>query len=157
MLVLKDLVGLHLDPNKSTSYHLVSQWIFAMRHHGLSFISFGWAWVLGERWRTGGKSSGKNVPRNPLHSLQENLLNIWLVLTVFIGLILGTKKSKDRRTSGLGNSYWGSADSAFGTCWGVAPPESLSCAHCCPPVFGGQRGLVRGNKKWEIVKEFRFR
>ena len=35
----------------------------------------------------GGKSSGKNMSRNPLH-----------VLIVFIGLILGTKKSKDRRT-----------------------------------------------------------
>ena len=35
----------------------------------------------------------------------------------FIGLILGTEKRKDRRTpTGLGNSYWGSADSAFGTC-----------------------------------------
>ena len=34
------------------------------------------------------------------------------MLTVFIGLILGTKKIKDRRTpTGLGNSYWGSADS----------------------------------------------
>ena len=36
------------------------------------------------------------------------------MLTVFIGLILGTK---DRRTpASLGNSYWGTADSgAFGT------------------------------------------
>jgi len=35
----------------------------------------------------------------------------------FIGLILGTKKRKDRRTlTGLCNSYWGSADSASGTC-----------------------------------------
>jgi len=35
----------------------------------------------------------------------------------FIGLIFGTEKRKDRRTpTSLGNSYWGSADSAFGTC-----------------------------------------
>ena len=71
--------GFSLDPNKSTSY-LVSQWIFAMKHQSLSFISFGWAWVLGESWRTGGKSSGKNMPRNPFHSPPENLLNIWPVL-----------------------------------------------------------------------------
>ena len=52
------------------------------------------------------KSSGKNMPRNPLHNLLENLLNIGPVFTVFIGLILGTKKIKDRRTpTHLGNSY----------------------------------------------------
>ena len=56
------------------------------------------------------------MPRNPLHSLPENLLNTLPMLTIFIGLILGTKKIKDRRNpTGLGNSYWGSADSAFGT------------------------------------------
>ena len=38
----------------------------------------------------GGKSSGKNVLGNPLHNLLENLLNTRPVLTVFIGLILGT-------------------------------------------------------------------
>ena len=38
------------------------------------------------------KKQWENVPRNPLHSLPENLLNIWPVLTVFIGLILGTEK-----------------------------------------------------------------
>ena len=61
------------------------------------------------------------------------------MLTVFIGLILGTKKIKDRRTpTDLGNSYWGSADSgAFGTYRGVASPESLNCAHCCTPVHRG--------------------
>ena len=54
----------------------------------------------------GGKSSGKNVLRNPLHNLLENLLNTRPVLTVFIGLILGTKKIKDRRTpTPLDNSY----------------------------------------------------
>ena len=44
------------------------------------------------------------MPRNPLHSLPENLLNTWPVLRVFIGLVLGTK-IKDRRTpTNLGNS-----------------------------------------------------
>ena len=59
---------------------------------------FGWARVPGQSWRTGGKSSEKNVPRDPLHSLLENLLNTWPVLTVFIGLILGTEKIKDKKT-----------------------------------------------------------
>ena len=59
-----------------------------------------------EELRTRGKNSGKNVLRNPLHNLLENLLNTRPVLTVFIGLILGTKKIKDRRTpTHLGNSY----------------------------------------------------
>ena len=41
----------------------------------------------------GGKSSGKNMLRNPLHNpLLENLLNTQPVLTVFIGLILGTRR-----------------------------------------------------------------
>ena len=54
------------------------------------FVSSG---IDGERsWRMGGKSSGKNVTRNPLHNLLENLLNTWPVLTVFIGLILGTRR-----------------------------------------------------------------
>ena len=57
--------GFSLDPNKSTSYRFVSQWIFAMRHQGLSFISFGRAWVPGESWRTGGKSSGKTCQGIP--------------------------------------------------------------------------------------------
>ena len=35
------------------------------------------------------------MPRNPLHNLPENVLNTWPVLTVFIGLILGTKKIRD--------------------------------------------------------------
>ena len=52
------------------------------------------------------KKQWGNVPRNPLHNLPENLLNTWLVLTVFIGLIFGTEKIKDRRTSThLSNSY----------------------------------------------------
>ena len=62
--------------------------------------------IGGEKnWKTGGKSSGKNVLRNPLYNLPENLLNTWPGLTVFIGLILGTK-IKDRRTpTSLGNSF----------------------------------------------------
>ena len=55
------------------------------RHHGFWLGSSPGR----ESWRTGGKSSEKNVPRNPLHKLLENLLNAWPVLTVFIGLILG--------------------------------------------------------------------
>ena len=132
--------GFSLDPNKSTSYRFVSQWIFAVRHQSLSFISVGRAWVPGESWRTGGKSSGKNVPRNPLHSLLENLLNIWLVLTVSLAWSLAQRKEKNRRTpTGLGSSSWGSADSAFGTCWGVASPESLSCAPAARLFAGGSR------------------
>ena len=111
-----ECASLRILTNPPLTYCCVSNWIFAMRHQSLSFImswsrascmSFGWAQVPGERsWRTGGKSNGKNVPRNPLHNLPENLLNTWSMLTVFIGLILGTKKIKDRRTpTSLGNSY----------------------------------------------------
>ena len=63
-------------------YRFDSQWIFVMWPQSLNFISFGRAWVPGESRSTGGKSSGKNLPRNPLHSPPENLLNIWPVLTV---------------------------------------------------------------------------
>ena len=67
------------------------------------------------------------MPRNPLHSLLENLLNSLPALTVFIGLILGTEKSKDRRIpTSLGNSLLGPEDRAFGTYQRVASPESLS-------------------------------
>ena len=48
-----------------------------------------------EGWE--GKSSGKNMLRNPLHNLPENLLNTWPLLTVFIDLILGTNKIKCSR------------------------------------------------------------
>ena len=63
------------------------------------------------------KSVGKNVLRNLLHKLPENLLNTRPVLTVFIDLSLGTRKLKDRIIPTLlGKSYWGPADSgAFGT------------------------------------------
>ena len=47
------------------------------------------------------------------------------------------KKIKDRRTpTSLGNSFWGSAESAFGTYRGAASPESLNGAHCHSPVHG---------------------
>ena len=110
------------------------------RHHGFCLGS-----ILGERsWRTGGKSSGKNVPRNPLHNLPETLLNTWPMLTVFIGLILGTKKIKDRRTpTSLVISYWGPADSgAFGTHWGVGParvPQSHPLPLTCSWGFQGNK------------------
>ena len=82
--------GFSLDPNKFTSYRFVSP----MRHQSLSFISFGRAWVLGESWRTGGKSSGKNVPRYPLHSPPENLRNIWPMLTVPLVWSLAQRREK---------------------------------------------------------------
>ena len=61
------------------------------------------------------------------------------MLTVFIGLILGTKEVKDRRTPiHLGNSYKRAEDSgAFGTHWGVASPESLNCTHCYSSICRG--------------------
>ena len=52
------------------------------------------------------KAVGENIPRDPLHTLLENLLNTSPVLTIFIGLIHGTNKIKDRRTpTRLGNSH----------------------------------------------------
>ena len=69
------------------------------------------------------------------------------MLTVFIGLILGTKKSKDRRTpTGLGNSYWGSAGSAFGT---YLPLQSPSVAPTATRLFAmGREG--GGSRKQEM-------
>ena len=103
------------------------------------FVSSG---IDGERsWRMEGKSSGKNVPMNPLHNLLENLLNTWPVLTVFIDLILGTEKIKDTRTpTGLGNSY-------------QVAPARVPQLHLLP--LACSQG-VQGNKKWETVKELRF-
>ena len=87
----------------------------------------------------GGKGSGKNMPRNLFHNLPEKLLNASPVPTVFIGLILGTKEVKGRRTlTCLGNSYKGTENSrAFETHWGVAPARVLNCTHCCWPVHRG--------------------
>ena len=136
---------------------------FAMRHQEPDFpwvlkpgiVGFSQAQVPGERsWRKRGKSNGKNVLRNPLHNQPENLLYTWPVLTVFIDLILGTKKIKDRRTpTGLGNSYWGPADSgAFGTHWRLAPAR-VPQLHPLPLI--SSQGIWE-NKKTEIVKELRF-
>ena len=159
-------VRFSLNLNKCTSY--LSLCLSLIFWNETCFIR-SWsqaAWVLAglksqerraEGWM-GGKSSGKNVLRNPLHNLPENLLTTWPVLTVFIGLILGIKKIKDRWTPALlGNSYWVPADSgAFGTHWGVAParvpqlhPLPLACSQA-----GGGRGS--SSKKQEIVKELRF-
>ena len=102
-------------------------------------------WSGRKSWRKKGESSGKDVPRNPLHSLLENLLDIWLVLTVFLGLILGTERSRDRRSpTGLDNRYWGPADGASGTYWRVASPESLWLLPACSLA-------VQGNEKREIA------
>ena len=109
-------VCLSLNPNKSTSYLLLCLSLNFCNKTSKAWASlglksgtegFGHAQVLGERrWRMGGKSSGKKMPRNPLPNLPENVLNTWPVLTVFIGLIVGTKKIKDRRTpTFLVNSY----------------------------------------------------
>ena len=135
--------------NPSPTYRFVSHWMFAVRPQSLSRAS--WVLVGLASWekelKFGGKRSGKNVPRNPLHSLLENLLDIWPVLTVFIGLIFGTK-SKDRRTTtGLGNSYWGSADSAFGT----NLKSSLSRVPQLRPLPPACSQGVQWNKKREIV------
>ena len=129
-----------LNLNKSTSYVslCLSLNFFSMRcpepeHHQFlkpGTVGFRRAQVPGERsWRTGGKSSGENVPRKPLHNLLENLPNTWPGLTVFIGLILGTKMIKDRRTpTHLGNSY------------GSSPCQSLSAAPTATHLFmGGSR------------------
>ena len=145
-----ECASLWIPTNTPLTYLCVSNWIFAVRHQSLSFIR-SWSqasWVLArlKSWERGaeghgGKSSVKNVPRTPLHNLPENLLNTWPVLTVFFGLILGTKKIKDRRTpTRLGNSYWGPADSgAFGTHWGVAPTESSIALTAACLFAGGSR------------------
>ena len=71
-----------LNPNKSINltYRCVSNWIFAMRHESLSFIT-SWSqapWilarlkVLGERsWKTGGKISGKTCQGLPFINCQK--------------------------------------------------------------------------------------
>ena len=108
-MLLSESAQIHLLPMLSLTEFL--QWDIK----SLSFIR-SWSqtlWVLArlksqEREAEGQeeKAVGKNMLRNPPHSLLENLLNTWPVLTVFIGLILGTKKIKDRRTpTHLGNSY----------------------------------------------------
>ena len=128
----------------------------------LSFIR-SWSqasWVLAglnlgrEELKDRRRKQWKNVPRNPFHNLPENLLNTWPVLTVFISLILGTKKIKDRRTpTGLGNSYKSTQDSgAFRTHWGVSCSESFNCTHYRSPVCGGLRKQEMRN--WKGIKIF---
>ena len=149
------VVCFSLNLNKSTSYLLLCLSVnyFTVRHQEPEFhqalkpdtMGFGWAQVLGERsWGTRGKSSGKNVPRDPLHNLPENLLNTWPMLTVFIGLIFGTKKIKDRRTP----THLGNSTRALKIVETSGHP-GVPTAAC---LFSG----VQGNKKQEIVKELRF-
>ena len=58
-----------------------------------------------KQWREELKD-GRKKQRNPFHNLPEKLLNACPAPTIFIGLILGTKEVKDRRTlMHLGNSY----------------------------------------------------
>ena len=119
---------------------------------GQYFVSSG---IDGERsWRKGGKSSGKSLMRNPLYNPLENLLNTWPVLTVFIGLILGTKEIKDRRSlTCLGNSYWSTADSGpLRTHWGVTPARASQLHWLLLTCLQG----LQGNKIWETVKALTF-
>ena len=134
-----------LNTNKSTSYLSLClslnflQWDIK----SLSFIR-SWShapWILArlkswERWAEGQEEKErkrKNVPRNSLHNLLENLLNTWPGLTVFIGLILGIRPAWEPATK-------------------QPLPESLNCTHCRSPIHG----VFEGNKKGEIVKESRF-
>ena len=163
-----ECASLWIRTNPPLTYHCVSHWIFAMRHQGLSFIKswpgimgFGWAQVPRERsWRTGGKSTGKNVLRNPLHNLLEQFTKYLTCAHSFQWFVLGKKKIKDRRTpTGFGNSYWGSADSEnFGTYQGVTlgPRSNHSRVPELHPLPLTCSQGVQGNKKREIVKELRF-
>ena len=98
------------------------------------------------------------MPRKPLHSLLENLLKTRPVLTVFIDLILGTKKIKDRRTP----PAWVPATGAqqivepLGHSEKQALPESLNCTHCCLPLSRRGLGVGQGSKNQEIAVELRF-
>ena len=89
--------------------------------------------------------------RNPLHNLPENLLNTWPVLTVFIGLIPGTKKVKDRRTlTRSGNSYWGPADRGAFVTQRSSPCQSSSIAPTAAQLY-----TVRGVGGGGWLKETR--
>ena len=91
-----ECASLWIWTNLPLTYCRFSHWIFAMRHQSLSFIR-SWSqasWVLArlKSWKWGaegrkGKAVGKMCRR-------------------FIGLILDTKKIKDKRTpTNLGNSH----------------------------------------------------
>ena len=117
-------------------------------------MGFGQAQVPGEELRTGGKSGGKNMLGNSLQSLPENLLNTWPVLTVFIGLFLGTKKIKDRRTP----TAWVTATGAqeitepLGHTEEKLLPKSQNCTYCCSPVHGGlMKQETRDCKEMKIL------
>ena len=93
--------------------------------------------------------------RNPLHNLPENLLNTWPMLTIFIGLIPGTK---DRRTlTRSGNSYWGPADGGAFVTQRSSPCQSPSIAPTAAQLYTVRGvGVAQGNKRREIVTELRF-
>ena len=158
-----ECASLWILTNPPLTYCCVSHWIFTMRHQSLIFIR-SWSqasWVLARF-----KSQERGAEEQEEKAVEKTCQGIpfiacqkicWIpdLCSVFIGLILGTKKIKDRTTpNSLGDSSWSSAESgAFGTYWELASPESLNYAHCCSPARGG----FRGNKKREIVKELRFR
>ena len=146
--------------NPPLKCHCVSHWIFAMRHQSLSFIK-SWnqaTWVLAglksnargaEGWE--GKAVGKTCQGIPFITCGKNLLNTWPVLTVFNGLILGTKKIKDRRTpAGLGTG----AQQMVKTL-GHTKEQTLQSPSIAPTATHMFAGGSR-NKKWEILKELRF-
>ena len=151
------LNSLWIWTNAPLTYHCVSHWIFGMRDARSRSQA---VWVSAglksqkrraEEW-TGGKSSGENVLRNPLHNLPENLLTTWSVHTVFIGLILGIKKIKDRWTPHpLGQELLG--PSSWWKLWdtlGSNPCQSPSAAPTAACLF------MEGSRKQETVKELRF-
>ena len=81
------------------------------------------------------------------------------MLTVFIGLILGTEKSKDRRTpTGLAPPATGAQQIVPLGHTKEQPPQSPSIAPTAARLFvaGWGVGGVQGNKKREIVNELRF-
>ena len=128
--------GFSLDPNKSTSYRFVR------------FISFGPAWVLEESWRTGGKSSGKNMPKNPLHSPLESLLNIWPVLIVSSVWSLAQRRKRTEETPLACVTATGAQRI---TPLGHTEEQPLQSPSIVPLPPACSRE-VQGNRKREIVK-----
>ena len=67
---------------------------------------------LKERRKKQWEKRAKESPSGPARKFAKYLTSVHS----FFGLILVTEKGKDRRTpTGLCNSYWDSADNAFGT------------------------------------------
>ena len=126
--------------NTLFTYCCVSNWIFAMRYQSLSFTR-SWSqapWVLAglksqEREAEGQeeKTVVKNMQRNPLHNLPENLLITWPVLSFHC-------PNPCHRAL---------------THWGVAP---VRVAQLHPLLLACSWRVGRGNKKWEVIKELRF-